>query len=477
MITQPPFRDRSDAGRVLARSLSRYATESGVVVLGLARGGVAVARQVAESLGAPLGVMVARKIGVPGIEEVALGAITEGSRRIVADAVSRYLGVPGPVVEQLAARERVELERSAALYHAGRALPELRGRVVLLVDDGLATGVTLRAAARVVRGAHAARVIAAVPVASRWGAQEVRAEVDELTAVVTPATFETVAAAYEDYAAVGDEDVLALLGRPIRRVSPAVRDISARLETALPWSDGGSSTRERTILIPSIGGVIAADLGMPAGLYANEARRAASVRGLVIVAHGSGSSRNSYRNRYIAGRLRLAGYATLRLDLLTGPEQRTDVDGARFGFDVERLAARLASACDWAVREGVAGANRMTLMGASTGAAAALLTAARRQRHVWAVVARAGRVDLVAHALSDVHAPVLLLVGAADQATLRRNGDALRLLPPGATLVKIPRAGHGFDEPGTLGVLTEHVVSWLDRLERTTRYRFGASRT
>lgn len=464
------FRDRSEAGKVLARSLGQYATESGVVVLGLARGGIPVARQVADALDATLGVVVSRKIGVPGIEEVALGAIAEGTRRIVTDGVAQHIGVPARLIERLATRERVELERCASLYHAARPLPDLRGCVVVLVDDGVATGVTLRAAARVVRRARPARLVAAVPIASRRGGYEVGADVDELTVVVTPEKFESVSAAYENYAPVSDDDVLELLGRPTRRASSTVRDISDRLGEGLSWADGRPHDRERTIVIPVAGGAIVADLGMPPpGIYASAMQRSGNVRGLVMLAHGDGSNRNSFRNRYIAGRLRLAGYATLRLDLLTRAEQQMGAGGASFGLDVERLATRLAGACEWAAREDVAGAQRTVLIGAGTGAAAALVTAARHPERVRAVVARGGRVDLAARALSRVSAAVLLIVGASDPGSVRRHDDALWELPADAELVKVPRAAQGFDEPGALGFAAEHVVGWLDRLDRLDR--------
>jgi dienelactone hydrolase len=277
---------------------------------------------------------------------------------------------------------------------------------------------------------------------------------------------------------VSDDDVLELLGRPTRYATAAVRDISDRIELALSRADGHSGDRERTIQIPIAGGAIVGDLGMPRRkLYASDVRTSGSVRGLAIIAHGDRGNRNGYGSRYIAGRLRLSGYATLRLDLLTGQEQRMDADGASHGLDVERLAARLATACDWVAREGVAGAHQTTLIGAGTAAAVALMTAARRQQSIRAVVARGARVDLAAHALANVRASVLLVVGATDQMTLRRNGDALLQLPRDAALLKVPRVGPAFDEPGALGFVAERAVSWLDMLdrrERTWRGPFGA---
>jgi putative phosphoribosyl transferase len=464
------FRDRADAGAVLARSLIDHRGRSDVTVLGLARGGVPVAREVANLLRVPFEVIVARKVGVPGIEEVALGAIAEGSKRVVADTVAWYLGVPSRIVDRLAARERVELERRVVLYGSGLASLDLRGRTVILVDDGVATGATIRAAVRSVREKRPARVIVAVPVASRDSAEDVRLEVDELVTIVTPARFGTVASAYEDYSPVTDEDVLSLMGRATRRVSPYMRDVSDRIGTALTRADGRSRDTERTIGIQTPDTAIVGDLGVPSFVPSvRRGQRAESVRGLVILAHGGGSSRSSYRNRYIAGRLRLSGYATLRLDLLTADEQRLDAAGGSFRFDVRRLAERLTSACGWADREGVAGAHHTVLVGSSTAAAAALEAAARLPGRVFAVAARGGRVDLVADVLPRVRTPVLLMVGGADRESVRRNSDAVDRLPRGAVLLKVPRASRTLEEPGALGYVAEHLVSWLDRLEARER--------
>jgi putative phosphoribosyl transferase len=470
--TGPPFRNRADAAESLALALSMFATTPDVTVLGVARGGVPIARQVASALGASLGVVVSRKIGVPGIEEVALGAIAEGSDRIAADPVSWYIGVPPRVVKRLAARARLELARRVQFYRAGRPLPAIRDRTVILVDDGLATGATLRAAARAVRKGHPRHLIAAVPVASQAALDEMRREVDEVVAVFTRTEFTTVSASYEDFSPVTDEEVLNLL-RPTRlittdeRLSTILRDVSDRI--APPWSCEGDAYRdgELTIAIPVRAGAIMADLGMPQrGSRGGDAEALEPSRGLAILAHGGGSSRDSYRNRYLAGRLRLSGYTTLRVDLLTATEQDADDEHASMRFDVARLSARLTRVCDWAAREGVAGAERTILIGASTGAAAALTTAAQRRGRVFAVVARGGRVDLAAEHLARVWAPVLLIVGAADAETLEHNSEAMRVLGGGGQLTKVPRAGHTFDEPGALGAVAEHMVKWLDRLTR-----------
>ena len=460
MAPRPVFLDRADAGRALARALGAVASLRDVVVLGLARGGVPVARQVADALGAPLDVIVVRKLGVPGVREVAVGAIAEGSNRVVGDSAGWYIGIPSHVVARIARRERAELERRACLYHAGRPIPDVRGHTVVLVDDGLATGATLRAAAFVLRRRRPARLVVTVPVACRESAIELSDEVHHLIAAATPEPFGTVSDWYEDFSPVSDADVLRLLGRPP--------------EVSLGRSDARhrDSQDERTVTIPGEGGSIAGDLGLPDDLADGGATRGfTEPRGLVVLAHGGGSSRHSYRNRYLAGRLRLEGWATLRLDLLLERERAHDDERGTLRFDVALIARRLLAAIDWAKCEHVPGANRVVLFGASTGAAAALVAAAERPPLIAGVVTRGGRVDLAGDALSRVRAPVLMVVGGADADTLRWNREAMRVLRADARLEVIAGAGHTFEEPGTVGALGEHVARWLDRLSRTAGER------
>jgi dienelactone hydrolase len=276
---------------------------------------------------------------------------------------------------------------------------------------------------------------------------------------------------------VSDEEVLGQLGRPTRVAimngrhvfSDVLRDVSNRIAPAFLRDDGRRVATERSITIAGDTGALAAEFGGPQIIPgSDDPEPADSARGLVILADGYGGSRHSYRNRYVAGRLRLSGYATLRVDLLTAEEQRSE-NAALIECDVERIAERLTHVCEWVARTRLDGAHRPILVGASTGAAAALATAARRPAQVFAVIARAGRVELAADLLRHVTAPVLLIVGAADRETLLRNGEAMRALPRGALLIRVPRASHTFAEPGALGAVAEQTVRWLDRLERRSR--------
>ncbi len=211
-----PFRDRADAGRLLATRLGAYAGRADVLVLALPRGGVPVGFEVARALRAPLDVFLVRKLGVPGREELAMGAIATGGVRVLNDDVVQGLGIPPEVVDRVAREEQAELERRERLYRDGRPAPEVCGRTVLLVDDGLATGATMRAGARALRQLRPARVVVAVPVASREICREFRAEVDEVVCARTPEPFLAVGYWYEDFSQTSDEEVHDLLAEAAR---------------------------------------------------------------------------------------------------------------------------------------------------------------------------------------------------------------------------------------------------------------------
>jgi putative phosphoribosyl transferase len=205
------FRNRTEAGRALARVLSRYAGRDDVVVLALPRGGVPVAYEVAKELGAPLDVFLVRKLGVPGHEELAMGAIASGGVLVLDDGVVRWLGISEDQIQKTLARELDELRRREAAYRDGRPLPDLKGKTVILVDDGLATGASMQAAARAVRRHDPVRIVVAVPVASRATCDQFREEVDEVVCAVTPAPFYAVGNWYEDFSQTSDEEVRELL--------------------------------------------------------------------------------------------------------------------------------------------------------------------------------------------------------------------------------------------------------------------------
>jgi putative phosphoribosyl transferase len=214
---KPPFRDRSDAGRQLAAKLAAYADRLDVLVLALPRGGVPVGYEAARELGAPLDVFLVRKLGVPGHEELAMGAVATGGVRVLNDQIVRALGIPDYVIDAVAAWEEQELARRERLYRGDRPPPDVRGRTVILVDDGLATGATMHAAIQALREHQPARIVVAVPTASPETCERLREEVDDVICAVTPEPFYAVGLWYENFSQTTDEEVRDLLARCERR--------------------------------------------------------------------------------------------------------------------------------------------------------------------------------------------------------------------------------------------------------------------
>lgn len=208
---QVRFRDRRDAGQQLGVALQQYAGDPTVLVLGLARGGVPVAYEVARALNAPLDVFVVRKLGVPGHRELAMGAIASGGLRVLNKDVIEALGIPAAQIETVAATELVELERQENAYRGTAPPLELAGRTIIVVDDGLATGSTMRAAARAMRQEHAARVIAAAPVGAAETVRTLQQDADRVVCLYAPPDFYSVSLWYGDFSQTSDEEVRNLL--------------------------------------------------------------------------------------------------------------------------------------------------------------------------------------------------------------------------------------------------------------------------
>lgn len=431
------YADRAEAGRVLAERLKPLAGRPDLVVLALPRGGVPVAYEIARRLGAPLDVFVVRKLGVPGHEELAMGALASGGVRVLNQDLIDELGIPDRVIEAVTVREQNELERRERAYRGTRPAPDLRGKTVVLVDDGLATGNTMRAAVEAVRAQKPARVIVAVPVAARASCEELAEVADEVVCGRTPEPFRAVGLWYDDFEQTSDEEVGALLSQAQDRDDAA--QAAAAGEGVLVRIDAGGVQLEGNLALPS------------------------GARGVVVFAHGSGSSRFSPRNRAVAAVLRSAGLGTLLVDLLTREEERVDARTGQLRFDIRLLANRLVACVDWLARGARTSELRIGCFGASTGAAAALVAAAVRPATVAAVVSRGGRPDLAGPVLSRVRAPVLLIVGGHDEEVLELNRRALEQLPGEKALVVIPGATHLFEEPGALEQVADLARRWFLR--------------
>jgi predicted phosphoribosyltransferase len=209
----PRFRDRRDAGRKLAKKLSALVKAPNVLVLALPRGGVPVADEVARALKAPLDIFLVRKLGVPGNEELAMGAVATGGVRVLNDEIVHGLGISDQVIDAVEAQGQQELLRRERLYRGGRPLPEVNGRTVILVDDGLATGATMRAGVRALKQRQPERIIVAVPTASPDTCEMLKSEADDVVCAITPAPFVAVGYWYDDFTQTSDDEVRDLMVR------------------------------------------------------------------------------------------------------------------------------------------------------------------------------------------------------------------------------------------------------------------------
>lgn len=239
-----PFADRREAGRVLAKELKPYARREDVIALGLPRGGIPVAFEVAQTLGVPLDVFVVRKLGAPGQEELAMGAIASGGVVVLNDEVVEAFRVDRDLLESTIARERAELERRERLYRGDRAPLEVRDLTVILVDDGLATGSTMRAAVAALRRLGPAEIVVAVPTASPAVCDEFQGIADRCVCSITPEPFRAVGLWYDDFNQVSDEEVCALLALRISQETAGTGPAGlAAVDSADPAKDAATSSR------------------------------------------------------------------------------------------------------------------------------------------------------------------------------------------------------------------------------------------
>lgn len=454
------FMDRQDAGRRLARSL-RHLRGTGIVVLGLPRGGVPVAAAVAEALDAPLDVCLVRKLGVPFHQELGMGAIGEGGVRVINDDVMSMTGVTEDELAGVEAHERQVLDSRARRYRGGRAPIALEGRTVLVVDDGVATGSTARAACRIARARGAARIVLAAPVAPRDWTERMGTDADDLVCPYTPRDFYSIGQFYLDFAQTDDDEVVACLaaardrpagGAPARPGAVADEEqkpYGGAGEDRKPYGGvggeaGGAAGGEAYIEI--VGATLRGRLTVPDG-----------AAGVVVFAHGSGSSRHSPRNRFVAAGLNRAGLGTLLFDLLTEEEEgdRANV------FDTGLLAGRLTDTTDWLREQPGCEGLAVGYFGASTGAGAALWSAAEPDARIAAVVSRGGRPDLAGPRLPEVTAPTLLIVGGDDLQVIDLNRAAQSRLHCENRLAVVPGATHLFEETGALERVTELAGDWF----------------
>jgi putative phosphoribosyl transferase len=423
------FENREKAGQALASKLKQLKIRH-PLILALPRGGVPIAAQVAEELHAPLDILVVRKIGAPDNPEYAIGAIAEDGLYHLNDQAIDELQIPPKQLQTLLDRGMKEVEQRIAQLRGNRPLTPFNGKTVILIDDGLATGSTARVAVDFLRQNGAKQVIFAAPVCARDSAQGLRSEFDRVICLEEPDRFFAVGMWYEDFSQTSDQEVSRIM---------------TRFYEQLPI--------QKEVLIQDHATALHGDLVIPA-----------HCKGLVLFAHGSGSSRLSPRNQKVARFLNQHHIGTFLFDLLS-PTESLD---RRNVFDIPFLGDRLLLATQQVLGDPLVHELPIGYFGASTGGAAALWAAADQGSEISAVVSRGGRPDLAIPKLNDVTSPTLLIVGGDDEPVIEMNEAALNSLKHGE-LVIVPGATHLFEEPGTLEVVCNSAVEWFDRYFAETR--------
>lgn len=421
------FRDRKDAGVKLAAALRKYRGED-LLVLALPRGGVVLGREIAEFLDAPLDVLIVRKLGVPWQPELAMGAISETGAVILNENIISAYNISHGQVETAISAQKKEIERRLRTYRKGMEIMPMKGKTVIVVDDGVATGATMKAALSAIKKEAPARLVAAVPVAPPETRDDLIPLADDFVCLEIHPFFTAIGSYYYDFEQVSDEEVTGILEETSRTAGDPV----------------GSD-----ILIQADSVSLEGDLQIPRG-----------ARGIVVFAHGSGSSRHSPRNKFVAHALRSEGLGTLLFDLLTA---REDTVYER-RFDIGLLTRRLIAATRWLRQNPASEALAIGYFGSSTGAAAALRAAAAMGTDIGAVVSRGGRPDLAGgDALSKIQSPTLLIVGELDRLVIELNRRALESIRTEKKMEIVPGATHLFEEPGTLEEVARLAIGWFAR--------------
>ncbi len=413
------FEDRDHAGKLLAEKLLPYQDDS-PIILALPRGGVPIAHQIALKLHATLDIVIVKKIGSPGNEEFAIGAVAEDEKPILNEKLIAENNLNRNEIESIIVERISEVRRRAQMYRKNLPAQNLIDKTVIVVDDGLATGATMISAILWLRTQKIKKIIVAVPVSSKSAEEEVKKYADEVISLMSPKEMWAVGMWYKKFPQVSDDEVLHILHKQEIKTGTVTKDV---------WIE------DKMSLLPGV-------LSVPP-----------KSKGIILFAHGGGSSHKSPRNLFVAKALNEAGFATLLFDLLTVSEalNRKNV------FDIDLMASRLLVASEWSKRN--CPGLPLGYFGASTGAAAAL-QAAHESLDVFAIVSRGGRPDMAMDYLDKVYAPTLLLVGSADDAVIPLNELAQKKLK-NCQLVLIPKAGHLFEEPGTLEQVVEYALNWF----------------
>lgn len=438
------FKNRSEAGQLLAAKLQAYANNPDVLVLALPRGGVPVAFEIAQSLQAALDVFLVRKLGVPGHEELAMGAISSGGDRVLNREIIEALQLSEAVVERVTQREQQEMSRRESAYRRNRPSLQIQGKTVILVDDGLATGSTMLAAIRAVQKLKAAKIVIAVPVAPASTFESMEKLGDAMICLMTPEPFYGVGLWYEDFTQTTDEAVIKLL------------------EKAEGWREIPEPAHSQDEDLPGFHQV-----SIPAGsveLSGKLLLHEGESKGIIMLVQGTGYPGQSPQHDHMAHKLYEAGFSTVRFDLLTRDEEASELKSRHLRFDIPLLTRRLIQATDWVMHELATDDQPLGFFSSSTGTGAVLKAAASIGRPIKAIVSLSGRPDLAGESLSKVTAPTLLLMGGQDISIMDLNVCARSRMRPGLVRIEVvPQASHLFEEEGALERAANLTTRWFER--------------
>jgi len=438
------LRNREDGGKLLAQVLGPLRVEE-PIVLGLARGGVPVAVEVARALDAPLHVLTVQKLGAPGCPEYTIGAVVEDGAVYLRRGALHEVGMTEAEGAELAERASVGLLHRVRLYRGEQALPSLAGRSVILIDDGVATGSTGCAAARAVRRGGAARVLLAAPVAAMTAEPELGRELDALVAVERPRPFVALPIWYQEFDPVSDKEVVQCIRPGEEHPLTQGEHLPGRAR------EPSASLAANVLAIRSEGApplVLESDLVLPAGATG-------------IVVFSTGSTRESPRYRLISRALHHAGVATLRCDLLSPTERHDGL--TQLPANSKDLTERITTVIRWIATYPATRGLHRGLYVAGAGTEAVLEAVAADPDLVEAIVVRAGQLDTVSTlTLASVRAPLLLVVGSRDETVLSANRAALAHFET-ADLAVVPGATDLFGEPGALEAVGRLATDWFTR--------------
>lgn len=416
-----PFKDRQHAAGLLVKALEKYRGQN-PLVLAIPRGAVPMGKIIADALGGDLDLVLVRKLRAPSQPELAIGSVDEEGN-VYLHEYAHSLGIPQSYIDREKNQQLQLLRDRRRLYTQARPALDPKGRVVMVLDDGIATGSTMLAAVKSLRRKEPAKIIAVTAVAPPDTLKKLQKIADEVVCLEAPENFQAVGQFFEDFSQVEDEEVVQLLQKNSEGMDPLVR---------IP---AGPLNLEGELFLP------------------------AHAKGLVIFAHGSGSSRHSPRNQRVAKALQQRQIGTLLFDLLTPQEDQTY--STRFNIDL--LTERLLQATHWLQQQPQTEGLALGYFGASTGAAAALKAAAALGKKIQAVVSRGGRPDLALEDLPRVTAPTLLIVGGHDPQVLELNQMAYAALRGERKLEVVPGATHLFEEPGTLEEVERLAGDWFEK--------------